>query len=280
LMKRATLGGLFGVVVLSLLVAPVQAVSVLFIGDPTHPASGADPAIAGYLESCGFAVTMFASGGTTAAMQQEAAMAHDVTLISQSIPSSAVVEGGVFTLQDVPRRVVSFEPYMFDDAQWTGPTAFVDYGNTGRTETEPIGLGDLLDTIYITESGASHPEAGGFSGAVQVYTLPYSVAFGIPGPEADVIATVDVEGLVPTTFVYATGAELLDGSIAPAPRIGLFLGQDPASNPETPGELDFSFISEDGLALLCAALIPEPSTFSLFVLSLFVLGLFKLRRRA
>ena len=66
------------------------------------------------------------------------------------------------------------------------------------------------------------------------YTLPCSVTYGHPGAEAYMVATIDEAGVYPATFVYEAGAKLVDDSVAPAPRIGLFLGQG-ASIPDPPG---------------------------------------------
>ncbi|MFM8358196.1 MAG: hypothetical protein ACKOET_06525, partial [Verrucomicrobiota bacterium] len=128
--------------------------------------------------------------------------------------------------------VISFEAFMFDNADWVkrtedGSNDFVNWGNTGRAEVDAIGLGEVDDSLYIQKPG--HPIAKGLSGKLKVYNEPYSFTFGLPSADADVVASVDAAGKVPTLFVYEKGDRLPDGSVAPNKRIGLFLGQ--AANP-------------------------------------------------
>jgi len=79
-----------------------------------------------------------------------------------------------------------------------------------------------------------------------VYTRPFSVGYGLVGPEAEVIATADAAGEYPATFVYEAGTHLLDGSVAPGMRMGLFIGQADAA-------FAFSDLGENALALFDAA---------------------------
>jgi len=267
-MRRQWSVGLLAVVVLALGGAQAQGVSILFMSnDPVGFQPDVD--LANYLQSVGHTVnTMAMSPKPAEADQVAAAMANDVVLISQSIASTAVSTGGTatdtFYLKDVPRRIVSYEAFMFDEAKWTGPTAHVDFGNTGRPEVDALGLGAMQDTIYITNPG--HALAAGLNGAVQVYSQLFSVNFAkLLGPGATVIATADAAGQYPTEVIYETGSMLYDGSIAPAPRIVLFLGQQPAGNPANPGDLPFSSITADGLKLIEAAVVPEPAAMLLVI---------------
>ncbi|MCX7522828.1 protein O-GlcNAcase [Microbacterium sp. STN6] len=79
---------------------------------------------------------------------------------------------------------------------------------------------------------ASHPLAAGLDGRVDVYRGPSKVTWGQPGQDAVVVARVPDEGKrtldegKPAIAYYDTGARLVSGSPAPAPRIAFFLGAD------------------------------------------------------
>ncbi len=115
---------------------------------------------------------------------------------------------------------------MWEDAFWTELPQFDKFGNTGRTDLIDSALAAGLDApqsdFYITATGAQHPMGAGFpEGALTIYNLLYSVNFGTPSADAKVIATADAAGEFPSHFVYETGDQLVDGSVAPAARIGL-----------------------------------------------------------
>ena len=229
--------------------AYAQGATILFmVSDAANP-ENADPDIIQFLESQGHTVELMTSADASADQQREAAAAADLVLISESLGSGSVVTDGVFNLIDSPTPVISFEAFMFDDARWTGPTANQDFGNTGRSESDGVGLGEAQDAIFIQD--ASHPAAAGLSGRVVVFVDSYSANFGIAAPSADVVATADEEGNFPTTFVYDAGDELIDGTTTPATRIGLFLGQAADPNANTPP--DWNNLTAEGMALFGAA---------------------------
>ena len=229
-----------------------DALNVGFVGT----GGNADPGIIAFLEGEGHIVTTLspASGNPTAT--QALADASDVIVISESISSVSVSEGGsggIFHLQDHPVRIVSWEPYMYDEAGWTGDTSFADFGNTYRPQV-PAELQGPQRDIYIVN--AAHPVAAGFGpGAVTVYNVDHGVNFGIPSADADVIATVDAAGNWPTIFAYEAGDQLADGSIAPGPRIGFFFAQQGDGDP-----IDFGMYTADALTLLATAVSPEPAS--------------------
>ena len=207
--------------------------------------AGADPGLISRLEDAGHTVTEFSPSSTDGAAQVAMAESNHLVIISESVSSVDVSTGagGTFHLQDVATPVISFEAFMFDEAKWTGSTAFVDFGNSGRPEV-PAELQASQDSLYVT--ALDHPAAGDFSaGPVQVLTQPFSVNFGKVGPEADVIATADAAGEYPATFIYEPDTVLADGSTTPGMRMGLFIGQGSG--------FGFSYLSEDGLLLFDAA---------------------------
>lgn len=231
---------------------------LLIVSDAASPIN-ADPAIVEFLTARGHTVNLLASGSANADQQREAAAGADLVIISESIGSATVVTDGLFNLIDSPTPVIAFEAFIFDDARWTGATSFQDFGNTGRSEVDAVGLGAAQDAIFIQDPG--HPAAAGLSGRVVVYVNPYSANFGVVGPGADVVATADEAGNFATTFVYDAGDELIDGRTTPGTRIGIFLGQTANPNANTP--TDWNNLTAEGTALFGAAvdyaLAPRPA---------------------
>lgn len=227
---------------------------ILFVTSNADNPLNADPALIALLRARGYTVNVFTSGAPPADFIA-AAKANDLVFISETIGSTTVVEGGAtgkFILRDVDVPVISNEAYMFDNADWVKRTAdgsndFVNWGNTGRSEVDAIGLGDARNSLYIRK--ADHPIAKGLpAGKLQVYDGLYSFNFGVPSPDADVIASVEADGSYPTLFVYEKGDKLTDGSVVPNKRIGLFLGQ--AANPTANWGTPYSILNGAGRTLL------------------------------
>ena len=241
--------------------------------------ANADPDIVTYLQSQGHTVMSLNPSSGNPAATQALADASDVVLISETIGSSSISNGGVFHLQNHPGTVVSWEPFMFDEAKWTGPTTFTDFGNTHRPEV-PVELQGPQTDIFIVD--ASHPLAAGLGpGLVTVFNdePPHSATYGVPGADADVIATADAAGNYPTLFMYHAGDQLFDGSVTPGNRVGFFFGQ-PGTESTPPA---FSNYNANALALLNAVVsipvpVPEPSSLMLVVAGFVVfLGRYALR---
>jgi len=256
---------------------------ILFMVSDAAVPGNADPAIKAHLESLGHTVNLLTTGTANQAAQLAAANANDLVLISETIGSGTVLTGGVFNLQAYTKPVISFEAFMWDDAKWTGAVIDQDFGGTGRPSLAAAhpNLTDLSDTLTITNSG--HPLAAGFAnGPLVVYTQPYAFNFGaLLGAGVTVIAVAEPADPVAVQFVYEPGSALVDGSITPGMRIGLYLGQTAAGNPADPGATQFAFMNANGLALLNAAVdyaaVPEPSSIVLSLIG--ALGLFGLIRR-
>jgi len=235
---------------------PAGKPSLLFVTSTQDNAPNADGDLVDFLKDNGYGVVPFTANGSSPDGLRAAAASTTAVFISESIGSTSVVEPpgqgtGVFSLKNTDVPVISFEAFMFDNADWVkrtpdGSNDFVNWGNTGRSEVEPIGLFDVDDSLYIQKPG--HPIAKGLSGKVKVYNEPYSFTFAIPSPDADVVASVDAAGSVPTLFVYDKGDRLPDGSVAPNKRIGLFLGQ--AANPNANYGPAVANLTEAGRQLL------------------------------
>jgi hypothetical protein len=229
---------------------------ILFVMNDASAPINADPGLIALFQSQAYFVTTFTANNSTPDGLRAAAAGQDLVFISETISSTTVLDPagdatGVFSLKNTDVPVISFEAYMWDNADWVkrttdGSNDFTQWGNSGRTEAAVNGLDDARDSLYIANPAS--PIAGGLSGKVKVYIQPYSFNYGKPSADADIIATLQPDGSWPTEFVYKKGAKLVDGSVAPNLRIGLFLGQ--AANPNANTPPDFSNLTDDGKKLL------------------------------
>lgn len=199
--------------------------------------SGTDDAsTVALLRAAGYTVTPFTATGPDGGDAMRAAAAgQDAILISESLGSATVLEPigdpavQKFMYRDADIPIISWEAFMWDNAEWTShpedfSNEFSFFGNTGRTEdTQPEDLKGAFDSLYITNP--AHPIAGGLSGKVKVYDPLYSLNYGKPSADADVIASMRENGEFPCLFVYEKGDKLVDGSVCPNKRIALFTGQ-------------------------------------------------------
>jgi hypothetical protein len=85
--------------------------------------------------------------------------------------------------------------------------------------------GVLLREERVRIVAPEHPLAAGRRGAVRVFRGPAMSRWAQPGPGGVVIACAEEERR-PVIVHYASGAELADGTRAPAARAALFLGRD------------------------------------------------------
>jgi hypothetical protein len=217
----------------------------------------ADAALIALLRAKGYTVTVFQTGGEPDAFRN-ATLGQDVVLISESLGSGTTLEPigdpavQKFILRDTDIPVVSYEAFMWDNAEWTShpedfSNEFSFFGNTGRTEdTQPAELKEAYDSLHIRK--ADHAIAGGLTGKVKVFNTPYSLNYGKPSADADVIASCRQDGSFPTLFVYEKGDKLVDGSVVPNKRIGLYLGQVASLTANWNPEL--RFLTEEGKALV------------------------------
>lgn len=206
---------------------------MLFVTSSAEAPINSDPALIEFFTANGYEVVLFGTPGMTADDLRAAAAGKKVVLMSESIGSTSVLDPvgdgtGVLSLKDTDVPIISFEAYMFDNADWVKRTAdgsndFAEWGNSGRSELAETPINDGRDSLFIRK--ADHPIAKGLTGKVKVYNELYSLNYGLPSADADVIASIQEDGTFPTLFVYEKGDKLVDGSVAPNKRIGLFLGQ-------------------------------------------------------
>jgi hypothetical protein len=87
--------------------------------------------------------------------------------------------------------------------------------------------GDTEPRLYIDIVNADHPIAAGLPGGVlQVNEYPQEFAWGVPGAEAAIIATLDDDPERAVIYAYDKGAALADGSDAPEKRVFFMLTDD------------------------------------------------------
>lgn len=234
---------------------------ILFVTSASESPINADAGLIALLRAKGYTVTLFQSGGPPDDLRA-AIVGQDVVYISETIGSGTVLEPigdppiQKFILRDANIPVVSSEAYMWDNAEWTShPTDFSNefsfFGNTGRTEdTQPEALKSQRDSLYIRS--ATHAIAKGLSGKVKVYASQYSLNYGKPSGDAEVIASAQPDGTFPALFVYDKGDKLVDGSVVPNKRIGFYLGQAASLVANWAPEL--GFLTEEGKTLLFSTL--------------------------
>lgn len=235
---------------------------ILFLTNNADSPLRADPYLIALLEASGYNVSLHSPAASSMEEVQatrDAAEGKDLVIISETIGSTSVVfdeddEGEglpVFILKNAPIPVISFEAYMWDEADWVGRDQFNEFGNTGRNEVHES-IQEALTNLYI--QSPEHPMAAGLEGSVKVYDAPYSANWGNVGSDATIVTSVLSNGSYPSDFVYEKGDALVDGSIAPAKRIGIFLGQ--AGNllvePDA-GNLRYAYLSEAGRRLFINA---------------------------
>jgi len=238
--------------------------NILWVCSSASSPTDADAFLIALLRAKGYTVTPYTSGDTPDAFRAAVA-GQQLVFISESLGSTSVLDPvgdatGVFSLKDTDIPVISYEAYMWDNADWVPRTAdgandFSVWGNTGRNDNAgqangvPDQIQDARDSLYILLP--NHPLAAGMTGKVQVYNYPYSLNYGKVSSDAKVIASVQPDGSYPTFFVYEKGDKLADGSVAPNKRIGLFLGQ--AANPNANWAPESATLSEAGKTLVLNA---------------------------
>lgn len=165
------------------------------------PVSSGDSAVIERLESLGETVTVVKDSASTTS----SANGMELVVISDSVAPGRV--NNKFTGVAVP--VLAFEPWLYDNLGMTGSVASTHYGRSGnKTQIRVIG---------------THPLAAGLSGVVTVSNSPVSQSWGKPGAAAVVAATLKGNSSKATIFGYEAGAELFNGTAAPARRVAVHL---------------------------------------------------------
>ncbi len=264
---------------------PANTPKILFISANAATLPNADADLMNFFDANGYQTFSFHSSGY--ALQPDDARAaivgKSLVFISETIGSTSMTDpansgGSPLSLKDSDIPILSNEAFLYDNANWvnlppdwTGGNDFTNFANTARAEVYATGIDPgPLDALHIRLPG--HPIAAGLpTGKAVVYTKPYSFNFGSTGAEADIIASVNADGTLPTHWIYEKGKKLPDGTTAPNKRIAVFLGQvgtgrdlvegDPGYDPAVPKRTpeanfptDFGILNANGRKLLLNSL--------------------------
>jgi hypothetical protein len=102
-------------------------------------------------------------------------------------------------------------------------TGYEQLGFTGSRWRRDVGPTPTISDVVI-QNGA-HPLAGGLDGTVKAFTVPQKLRWAAPAPGAVSIATyAGAPEQATLMFGYDRGAVTASGVVAPARRVGIFLG--------------------------------------------------------
>lgn len=174
-----------------------SAKKILFVGS-TAPLEARDEPLRIYLFALGNEVTV----RSAAAVQAADANGKDLVIISESVESAQVNT----KLRAVTVPIVTWEAWLQDDFQMTGPTANVDYGENLRQQSVRI-------------VNPNHPLAAGSTGDVMTVTNDRNkFHWGHPNGNATIVAVDVANGQNAMIYAYEAGAAMV-GMTAPARRI-------------------------------------------------------------
>jgi hypothetical protein len=197
---------------------PAAKTALLVVGSTSLTA--ADAAIKARLEGLGYAVAVVDDGQSTSAD------ANGKALVVISSTSQAALVNTKFRSSAVP--VLSWEPYVFDDLGMTGAASGGDYdfayGQTKLAIVDP-----------------AHPLAGGVSGTATTNSASTEYTWGRPSASAARVATLTNDPNRAVIFGYEANSAMI-GHVAPARRVGFFLGNTGAAT-----------LNDTGWALFTAA---------------------------
>jgi|GEM_PF-3243565 len=175
--------------------------TVLFVGS-SRPLPVRDQPLAAYLSTLGHTVVV----RTAREVKAADANGKNLVLISESVESADVKN----KLRDVAVPLITWEGWLFDDLQMTGPTEEQDYG-------------ELTSETSIRVTDPTHPLAAGLSGDVHTALVNNGTSnkfhWGVPNQNAIIVATTLANGSRAHIFAYEQGAQMV-GLFAPARRVG------------------------------------------------------------
>ena len=174
--------------------AATSSAQILFVSSAMRPPAP-DRAVIDHLLGQGHAVQVVAAEDVRGADSAS----FDVVVIASSVSPNVLGD----RLRDVPVPVLLWEQFLYDDM---------------RMASRPRSTSDNARTVRI--DAPDHPAAGGLSGAVNISDGSTRLTYATVPASARVIASV---GGRANTFVFDTGAEMVDGFVAPGKRIGVGL---------------------------------------------------------
>ena len=196
----------------------LQGKTVLFVTGGADSATPNDDAlVAKHLERLGFRVH-------TVDAAAPASDAEGAALIVLSSTANAHVLGDKYA--DAPVPVFTWNTYDYPNLGLTGPVLHQDFEVIDPVQHYP----DSFSVLYAYGANLTSEISRAVGLKAQLfgtlYLEPQTAGWGHPGPGGTVIA--DFKGMADhaAVFTYEREASLADGRIAPARRVGFFLGDD------------------------------------------------------
>ena len=179
--------------------------AALFVVGDVSSIRDQDVDIINLLSALGFSVGVIEDNNVSVSD----ALARDLILISESANSSDIDSN----LKDVARPFIIWEYNLWDNFNLVNTQ-----GLSSQNETQ------------IEILAAEQPLATGYSGQTAVVDQPINFTWGTVNANAINIARVDALNNRSALFLYPEGAQLFNGDIAPARRIGIFSPRTSSSN--------------------------------------------------
>ncbi len=205
----------------------------MVVGNPASLSSGENHTRQRWLDQ-GYAVEVLDDDTVTAA----AVEAHSIGFISWSVGSSVPA---VRALDSVQVPVWVGRPTYLDDFGLTGAGGSQYGTKTGNT---------------LTIEDETHPAAAGRSGTVVIQGASKKVSFGVPTPEAAVVATSTGDASV---FTVDTGDQLASGDPAASCRMTFPVVANAAATYTADGWAMFDAMTQWGLDCPAPSLPPAPT---------------------
>ncbi len=212
----AALLGLAGVLAAS--PPALQGRRILFVaGAPDAGAPSDDAAVKAHLEALGATVSLAADTDPEAR-----AVGQDLVVISATVNPYAL--RAAYRGVSVP--VFTWSAPSYPALGLTGPRRHKDFDIIEPTQHFAESFTDLYG--YCVNARNPIAQAAGLPAQMfgTLYLQPTESCWGRPGPGAQVVAIFEGNPDKAALFTYEKGATLFDGAVAPARRVGFYLGRD------------------------------------------------------
>ena len=185
------------------------------VADPSTPND--DALVARHLQQLGFVVH-------TVDAAAPASAADGAVLIVLSSTANAHVLGAKYA--DTPVPVFTWNTYDYPNLGLTGPVLHQDFEVIDPVQHYPDSFAVLY--AYGANLTSEISRAVGLKARLfgTLYLEPETAGWGRPGPGGTVIADFDGTSAHAAVFTYERKASLENGRVAPARRVGFYLGDD------------------------------------------------------
>lgn len=198
--------------------AAIHGKRVLLVTGASNPAAPSDDAaVRAHLEAMGLTVTTVRDTDPASRARGE-----DLVIISASVDPFAMREA--YRHEAVP--VLTWSATSYPYLAMTGPVRHRDFDII-----EPIQhFAQSFTDLYGYCVNATNPIARAAGLPAQMfgtlYLQPLETCWGRPGPASQVVAIFEGNPDKAAVFTYEKGATMIGGTIAPARRVGFYLGRD------------------------------------------------------